>query len=72
MRLDKYIFNMYSIKTQMGPKIEQWTTPIVFELGPLFFQGLLVTYEPTKSWNEFFIWGSVLGPGPKRAPKLKK
>ena len=56
----------------MGPKIEQWTTPIVFELEPLFFQGLLVTYEPTKSWNEFFIWGPVLGPGPKRAPKLKK
>ena len=22
----------------MGPKIEQWTTPIVFELGPLFFR----------------------------------
>ena len=56
----------------MGPKIKQWTPPTVLRLGPLFSQGLLVTYEPTKSWNGFFIWGPVLGPGPKRAPKWKK
>ena len=56
----------------MGPKIKQWTPPTFFRLGPLFSQGLLVTYEPTKSWNGFFIWGPVLGPGLKRAPKWKK
>ena len=56
----------------MGPKIERWTPPTVFRLGPLFSQGLLVTYEPTKSWNGFFISGPVLGLGPKRAPKWKK
>ena len=55
----------FGARPQKGPKIEILTPPTIFLLGPSFFQGLLVTHEPTISWNGFFIWGPVLGLGPK-------
>ena len=54
----------------MGPKIEQWTTPIVFELGPLFFQGLLVTREPTK-YGMYFSFGAPFWARPQKGPKTE-
>ena len=38
-----------------GPEIENWIPPTVFELGPSFFQGVLVTHKPTKYEIDFFF-----------------
>ena len=56
----------------MGPKIQQWTPPTIFELGRFLFQGLLVTYVPTKSWNDFFYLGPRFRARPQKGPKIEK
>ena len=55
----------------MGPKIQQWTPPTIFELGRFLFQGLLVTYVPTKSWNDFFYLGPRFRARPQKGPKIE-
>ena len=68
---DFYLGTQFGARPQKGPKIEKWIPPTVFELGPSFFQGVLVTHKPTK-YETDFLFGAHFWARPQKGPKIEK